>query len=127
MRVNAPNPDVEALLTRAARARLPLGRQFLLYLDPFALFKDASCGSAAVREDARSYNRSKRWLLLVYIRRWLAIGAGSFLGVMPMEAYASQSPLFLLSAAGLGLGFCIAITIVVATGVAYLLLGLRSR
>lgn len=127
MKANHQKPDVEALLERDARARLPLRRQLALYLDPFALFKDASHGPAAAREGALSYNRAKRWMLLIYIRRWLAIAGGSFLGLAPMEAYASQSPVFLISAAGLGVGFCIAVTVAVAAGAAYLLLGLRPR
>ena len=52
--------DVEVLLIRAERARLPLQWQVLLYLDPFALFKDASNGPAPARARALSYNRTMR-------------------------------------------------------------------
>ena len=65
--------EVEALLRREVRARLPLARQLLLYLDPFSLFKDASRG----RERALSYNRALRWILLSYLRRWSCIATSS--------------------------------------------------
>jgi hypothetical protein len=42
--------EVEQLLSCELRAKLPLARQLLLYLDPFAFFKDASCGTTMVRE-----------------------------------------------------------------------------
>ena len=73
MRVVAQQEDVEALLTREARAGLPLRRQLRLYFDPFAFFKDASCGTAWSREHARRYNFARRSLLLTYIRRWLVM------------------------------------------------------
>ena len=65
--------EVETLLNGEARSRLPLARQLLLYLDPFALFKDASQGPAPAREHALSYNRAMRWMLVPYIRRWMVI------------------------------------------------------
>jgi len=58
--------EVESLLKRDARSRLPLTRQILIYLDPFALFKDASQGPAPARERALSYNRAMRWMLVPY-------------------------------------------------------------
>ena len=61
--------DVEALLSRQVRETLPISRQLLLYLDPFALFKDASRGNAWQQELALQYNRAMRWVLLPYIRR----------------------------------------------------------
>jgi hypothetical protein len=53
--------EVEQLSRR--RARLPLRRQLILYLNPFALFKDAARGPAWMREHALSYNRAMRWML----------------------------------------------------------------
>jgi hypothetical protein len=35
---SADRPEIETLLDREARSRLPLARQVLIYLDPFALF-----------------------------------------------------------------------------------------
>ena len=87
--------DVEALLLRERRAALPLARQFLLYLDPFALFKDASKGPPRVREHALSYNRAMRWVLVPYIRRWLAIAAALFIAIAPTEALAAQAAFFI--------------------------------
>lgn len=113
--------EVEALLRREVRARLPLARQLALYLDPFSLFKDASRG----RERALSYNRALRWILLSYLRRWSCIAAGSFLAIVPAEALAAQSPLFVISTAAFAVGFCVAMSVLVCTFAAYLLLGKR--
>jgi hypothetical protein len=124
MRPYVNHEDVEALLARDARARLPLGRQLLLYLDPFALFKDASCGPAWMRERALAYNRAMRWMLLPYIRRWLAIAAVLFLGVAPAEVLAAErSLLTVLPAAASAVGFCVAATVALFTLAVYLLLG----
>jgi hypothetical protein len=113
--------EVEALLRREVRARLPLARQLALYLDPFSLFKDASRG----RERALSYNRALRWILLSYLRRWSCIAAGSFLAIVPAEALAAQSKLFVISTAAFAVGFCVAVSVLVCTFAAYLLLGKR--
>src|SRR5438105_3006159 len=91
--------DVESLLTRERRARLPLPRQILLYLDPFALFKDASSGPPPARERALSYNRAMRWILVSYIRRWVMIASSLFLAIAPTEALAAQAKFFLIPAA----------------------------
>ena len=82
--------DVEALLSRDTRARLPLWRQVLLYLNPFALFKDAARGPVSMRERALAYNRAMRWVLLPYIRRYILIAAVLFLGIAPTEALAAE-------------------------------------
>jgi len=115
--------DVEALLLRERRAALPLARQFLLYLDPFALFKDASKGPARVRERALSYNRAMRWVLLPYIRRWVLIAASLFVAIAPTEALAAQAAFFAIPAAAIAVAFCIAITVSALTVGVYLLLG----
>src|SRR3954469_150114 len=94
--------DVEALLTRQARARLPLARQLLLYLDPFALFKDASRGAAYLQEMALAYNRGLRWLLASYLRRWVMIAASLFIAIEPAEAAAGQISYVPAGAAGGG-------------------------
>ncbi len=117
--------DVEALLLRERRAALPLVKQFLLYLDPFALFKDASKGPPRVRERALSYNRAMRWVLLPYIRRWLAIAATLFLAIAPIEALAAQAAFFIIPATAIAVAFCLAITVSALTVAVYLLLGAR--
>jgi hypothetical protein len=118
--------EVEALLARDARARLPLRRQLILYLHPFALFKDAACGPAWVRERALSYNRAMRWMLLPYVRRWVLIAVASFAGTVPAEALAAESSFFLIPAAASAVSSCIAATVVVCTLAADLLLGSRD-
>ena len=123
MRLKLDIADPEALLTREARARLPLSRQLVLYLDPFAFFKDASTGNAWSRWHARSYNRAQRSILLTYIRRWMMIAAGSYLGVACAETLAAQVPLFIIPAAGFGIGCSIAVAVTACTSAAYLLLG----
>ena len=117
--------EVEALLSADARARLPLHRQILVYLDPFALFKDASRGPAPMRERARSYNRTMRWMLLSYVRRWTAIAATCFACTVPSEALAGQGSVFMIPAATSAVGCCVAATVVVCTLAAYVMLGLK--
>jgi hypothetical protein len=117
--------DVEALLLRERRAALPLVRQFLLYLDPFALFKDASKGPLRVRERALSYNRAMRWMLVPYIRRWVLIATSLFVAIAPTEALAAQAAVFAIPAAAIAVAFCIALTVSALTVAVYLLLGAR--
>jgi hypothetical protein len=119
--------EVEQLLWPERRAKLPLARQLLLYLDPFAFFKDASSGTAVVRERNLSYNRSMRWMLVAYLRRWILIAASLFLGIAPAEAFAAQASLVIVPAA-VAVGFCIAVTVAFCIAAAYLLLGMsRGR
>jgi hypothetical protein len=118
--------EVEQLLNYELRANLPLARQFLLYLDPFAFFKDASRGTAMVRELNLSYNRGMRWLLVPYLRRWLFIAATLFLTIAPAEAMAAQASLVIVPAA-LAVAFCIAVTVAFCIATAYLFLSVSSR
>ena len=102
--------DVEDLLLRERRAGLPLARQILLYLDPFALFKDASSGPKPARERALSYNRAMRWMLVAYLRRWMVIAVLLFVCIAPAKAVAA-------------VGCCIAVTVLAVIATVYLLLG----
>src|SRR5262245_15083285 len=106
------NPGIERLLTREARAGLPLRRLLQLYLDPGALFKDVSRGSAAVRRSALAYNRRMRHLLLPYMRRWIAIAAVLVLAIFPAEALHAQTSLSLVPAAAFAVAGSIAITVI---------------
>ena len=115
--------DVEVLLIRSERARLPLQWQVLLYLNPFALFKDASNGPAPVRARALSYNRTMRWMLVPYIRRWILIAASLFLAIAPAEALAAEAKIFIIPAAAFAVGASIAIAVSFLIGAVYLLLG----
>jgi len=113
--------DVEHLLIPEFRSRLTLGRQFLLYLDPFMLFKDVAAG----RERALSYNRAMRWMLLPYLRRWLLIAASLFAGIAPAEAIAADATI--VPAAAMAVGFCIAVAVLTCIAAAYLMLGVTRR
>lgn len=121
MRVKPENP--ESLLAPQVRAGLPLGQQVLLYLDPFALFKDASAGPRSVRERALSYNRAMRWILVTYLRRWTLIALSLFLCIAPAEALAAKESAFVIAAASSAVGCCIAIAVCAVIGAVYLLLG----
>ena len=123
MRAEDNTAELESLLTREGRARLPLRRLLLLYLDPFALFMDASNGPAWRREQALSHNRARRSILLTYLRRWLVIAAGSFLGIASAEALTTHVPLFIIPAAGFGIACSVAMTVAACTCAAYLVLG----
>ena len=122
MRMSDP---VESLLSGEARSRLPLARQLLIYLDPFALFKDASFGSARARELALSSNHAMRWMLLSSVRRWMMIAAAFALLIAPAEAAAAQQAVFAIPMAAFAVGCCIALTVVAVTLAVYLLLGRR--
>ena len=115
--------DVESLLAPQTRARLPLGRQFLLYLDPFALFKDASQGPKPARERALSYNRAMRWVLVTYLRRWVVIALALFLCITPAEALAAHESAFVITAAASAVGCCVAVAVCAVIGAVYILLG----
>lgn len=119
--------DVEALLDRRARAALPLGRQLLLYLDPFALFKDATKGTAWQQEMALRYNQAMRWVLIPYLRRWATIAAALFLCIAPTEALAAKHAAFVVPAAAFGVACSIAVTVAFCTLAAYFLLSAPHR
>src|SRR5438876_478321 len=119
--------DVESLLIRERRARLPLPRQLALYLHPFALFKDASSGLPPARERALSYNRAMRWMLVPYIRRWIMIAASLFLAIAPAEALAAEAKIFIIPAAAIAVGASIAVTVTLLTFAVYLLLGAKRE
>ena len=104
--------EVESLLNREQRARLPLAQQILLYLDPFRLFKDATTSRSAL-----AYNRAMRWILVPYIRRWIFIAASFFLSISSAKA----------AAAAFAVGACIAVTVCVVTLTVYVLLGTRRE
>jgi len=90
----------------------------VLYLDPFAFFKDASRGPLTARQFALSYNRVMRWML---------IAATLFLGIAPSEALAAQASFFIYPAAAFALGSCLAIAVTTLTVAVYLLLGSRKQ
>jgi uncharacterized integral membrane protein len=78
-----------------------------------------------VRERALSYNRTMRWMLVPYIRRWILIAASLFLAIAPAEALAAEAKFFIIPAAALAVGSSIAVTVTLLTLAVYLLLGTR--
>src|SRR5688572_21574386 len=113
----APAHDIEKLLTREARARLPFLELLRLYLDPGALFKDATRGPARERQSALSYNRRMRWMLLTYVRRWVVLALALFLCIEPAQAMSS------IPAAACAVSVGVALTVAAVTVAAYFLLG----
>jgi hypothetical protein len=109
--------DIEALLTRESRAGLPFGRLLRIYLDPGALFMDASRGPAHARSRAIAYNRRMRWMLLPYLRRWGVISALLFLAIEPAQAVSC------IPAAACAISVSIGLTMIAVTAMAYFLLG----
>ena len=126
MKCEPDHPDFERLLTAEGRAHLPLRRLFLLYLNPFAFFMDASFGPAWLRERAMHHNRAQRAILLTYIRRWLLIAGCSFLGIASTEVLAARVPLFIIPAAGFGIACSIAVAVAACASAAYFMLGSRA-
>ena len=126
MRISPDQSSVEALLTPQGRQGLPLGRQMLLYLDPFAFFKDATVGTAWHRQQALLYNVARRAILLTYVRRWLLIAVASFLGIGSSESLAAHAPLFIIPAAGFGIGCSVAVAVATWCAAAYLLLATQA-
>ena len=120
------NQDIERLLTREARSGLPFGQLLRLYLDPGALFKDVSRGSAAVRRSALAYNRRMRHLLLPYIRRWMINAVALVLAIFPAEALHAQTALSLVPAAAFAVAGSIAVTVIACIAVGYFLLGVAE-
>jgi hypothetical protein len=121
----AQTEDVETLLVRERRAMLPFARQLILYLNPFALFKNAAGGPVPAQERARSYNQAIRWILIPYIHRWIVIAAAMFAAIIPAEALASEISFFIVPAAAFAVGSCIAAVVTASTVVAYVLLGTK--
>lgn len=114
--------NVELLLRADYRAQLPFRRLLILYLDPFAFFKDASRGTLHARAAARRYNRTLRWVLVPYLCRWLAIAVLLYAAVMPAERYTLLLPALKIPAAACAVGSCIAVAVLTWTVVAYLML-----
>ena len=114
---NASVEEIEALLTRESRAGLPFVRLLRIYLDPGALFMDASRGPAHARSRAMAYNRRMRWMLLLYLRRWSVISALLFLAIEPAQAVSC------IPAAACAISVSVALTVIAVTALAYFLLG----
>lgn len=114
---NTSFEEIEALLTRESRAGLPFGRLLRIYLDPGALFMDATRGPAHARVRALAYNRRMRWMLLPYLRRWGVISALLFFAIEPAQAVS------FIPAAACAITVSVALTVIAVTALAYFLLG----
>ena len=115
--LQALTENVEGLLTREARSRLPFLLLLRLYLDPGALFKDATRGPVRERQRALSYNRRMRWMLLAYVQRWVVIALFFFLSIEPAQAMS------IIPAAACAVSVGVALTVAAVTVAAYFLLG----
>jgi hypothetical protein len=118
--------DVESLLQPQTRAALPLPALLRIYLDPFVLFKNANRGTVFNRRTALAYNKRLRWILVLYMRRWLCIASACLLAMNPTAALASAHPLFLVPAVGLGILFTVGFVALLLAGVSYFGLGMAD-
>ena len=118
-----PETEVEVLSHAEARAGLPFRQLLLLYLYPFALFKDVNRGPAHEKRRALFYNRARRWMLLPYARRWTVIAASFYLALLPIEALAAAK----LPAAAVAVVCCLSLAVTACTLGAYVLLGAPLR
>src|SRR6478672_1206112 len=101
--------QVEALAKPEFRARLSFWQLLRLYLDPFALFKNATTGTRWAQAQALQYNRRHRRILLAYVRRWALIGLACITSLLPLGAAARSEPALIVPILGLELGFSAAV------------------
>ena len=114
----------EKLASPQFRARLPLLQLVRLYLDPLALFKCVTVGSAAERAAARRYNREHRGVLLQYLRRWTVIALGCLASVNPLASAAGADPVLCVPFVGVELGFAVAVCAIGISAAVYIVLGI---
>jgi len=119
------NDEIDGLLRPEARAALPFARLLRIYLDPFFLFKDASRGTPGMQERSIRYNCAMRWMLLHYIRRWLAIALLLFAGIEPVQARAADNAILLIPVATLAIGCALAVVIITCAACCYVFLGAK--
>ncbi|HYX64965.1 MAG TPA: hypothetical protein VE935_12175 [Burkholderiales bacterium] len=121
--MSSADEEVEVLARPEHRAELPLRRLLWLYLNPFALLKNVSVGPPRLRAEALRYNRARRGMLLLYLRRWAAIGAACLMAELPVATWAAGSPVLGVTFIGLELGFAFAVCVLLLAGAVYVLLG----
>ena len=118
--------DVEKLARPEARAKLPLARMLRLYLDPFALFKNASAGPPRSQQESLRYNRRQRGMLLAYLRRWSVIALACLSSDLALAQAAPGGPILTVPFVGLELGFAFAVCVLLLAAAVYLLLGMND-
>ena len=115
--------NVESLLRPEERGALSPWALLRIYLDPFVLFKNANCGTLFHQRAALDYNKALRWVLVLYLKRWLCIASACLLALNPVASLAANDPLALVAIVGLGLTFAVGFVAVIVIGAAYVLLG----
>jgi hypothetical protein len=105
---------------------MPFLQILFRYLWPFWLFKDAATGDRYARAAAYRHNRSMRVYLPGYVMKWLCNSALAFILTLACDAQSAPTTgtpdLFTLMAAGAGVLFACAITVMFVTGYIYLYL-----
>lgn len=105
---------------------MPLSQVLFRYLWPFWLFKNANTGDGFARAAAYRHNRSMRIYLPGYLMKWLcncvlALALTMALGSAPTHA-SGPPALVTLMAAGAGVIFAGAVTVLFVTGYIYVYL-----
>lgn len=121
-RLMRSTPDVEALAKPEVRAKLPFRFLLWLYLDPFALLKDATVGTPRMQALALDYNRRHRRMLLAYARRWAVIALGCVMSVAPLDALARSQPAMCVPLVGAQIAFSIAFVVLLLSLTVYVYL-----
>jgi hypothetical protein len=108
------------------RDELPLSRLLVLYLWPFAYFKDAQRGDRLARAAAYRHNRAMRRYLPLYLRRWVILSTFFYGLICTSEALAAHplsmtDPFAMLTVAS-ALGLASAVSLIVITSYIYLYL-----
>ena len=102
---------------------MPLSLVLFRYLWPFWLFKNAATGDRLTRAAAYRHNRSMRIYLPGYLLKWLCNCALAFGLIMAFDARSAHAPgLLSLMAAGAGVMFACAVTVLFVTGYVYVYL-----
>jgi hypothetical protein len=95
-------------------------RRLRLYLDPFTDFKSIASDAGAL-----DYNRRHRGQLLRYLKRWAIITLLCALALEPLAPLARTEPLLWVPIAGLTLGFCAGVCLLLLAAAVYVVLGLE--
>ena len=120
----APSSRTTAVQT-SIYDQMPLSLVLFRYLWPFWLFKNASCGDRYARSAAYRHNRSMRIYLPGYLVKWLCncvLALALALLDSPGSHSAGRPGLLTLLAAGAGVIFACALTVLFVTGYIYVYL-----
>jgi len=105
---------------------MPFARVLFRYLWPFWLFKNAASGDRLARAAAYRHNRSMRIYLPGYLMKWSCNCGLALALTLALDASASPSAsapdLLTVMAAGAGVMFACALTVLFLTGYIYLYL-----